>query len=523
MREYQLPLGKTWAKGLGQDFASRNSGRLSELTNLRANPYAVLTQVKQGAMPFDQSLVAFPFPHLLQGSQTLFLCHEDTIQKVDDSDNTLVDLEVYNPASPDYLMPITAGGIWHLADFQNTYALFNGTCVVYRTHKDGITLNGADKTYVQTDIVMQSGINYNGQLVCAGPPAQFWPEAWQTAVNTMASTIDTGLTLDWSVENSFVFWGLIGGGDMLWLIDPTYAASGDIAGSGYGTDKPLWYDLIQRGDSGFCPLPTRGTVLVVKQLDKHIIVYTTQGIFALVPGTLSGRYGDDAIPTFGVKTITRYANVAGRGAVCGDLDKHYFLTADGEFWLLDGKLQPSYSRQREYLQPLASHCKLSYDDIDDEVYISGDSSCFIRTPAGLSMSTQPVCDVQNILGDTLIIRKTTTTADTTFHITTEVHDFGLRGQKSIQGVDVQAYNITDLQVSILGSYDNGLTWQQTPWCPASPEGFTTPQMTAPDIKISLKGTVLADGRIDGITVHWKLSDKRGTRGLFANTADSSTG
>ena len=180
MREFNFSLKKEIIGGLRpDDRLPRNSGFLTTCQGIRPDilpgGFRDLTKYTAPTSPFaagylaGQSVsIAFPFPQLLKGRESSWLVDDTAIYDATEAANwTIAAATTYNAYATGTEKAITSGNSWHIADFGKSFALFNGSCIVFKRYSEGM-FGGTDPMLVVDDITVQTGCAFNGRMVMGG-------------------------------------------------------------------------------------------------------------------------------------------------------------------------------------------------------------------------------------------------------------------------------------------------------------------------------------------------------------------
>ena len=289
--------------------------------------------------------------------------------------------------------------------------------------------------------------------------------------------------------------------------------------NGCGTSSLIWSEIgnakftpTKLNTAGFRNIPWPGDVLKVKRLGDLIVVYGDQGIGMLVPV-------NDPIATYGFKEVLNIG-LASKGAVGGDEHSHVFVDKEGWLWGIEEGQTPKRLGYQEFFSALtAADIMISLDPSEQEFYISDGSKGYLLTPWGLCETYQRF---------TSLFRSGSTTygpvsdgSDTSFTLTTDTLDYGLRGFKTMttielgvntgevdQGVDISVYYRSNKKSA----------FSQSSWIHTNPNGVAMPVKTAEEFRISVKADSYLGMKLDYINARIKLPDRRFVRGIYAMQA-----
>lgn len=275
---------------------------------------------------------SWPFPQVfrLAGASTVALL-DTTGYEVDENDWSASALTVKDIVSG-LDDTITSGGVWHMCDMGKAWMAFNGSCIVFRPSLETMLAAESEVTYVvdSSQLSANTGCFHNGRWLMGGlHSSDFWTSDWETFWATYAGA-RAGVVTSVPMAENMVYWSLVGGGDLFALFQQSYGEDGYLD-SGHGSDSPLVFDWLMRGDSGFMPMPWKGAVLAMKPLGRGIAVYGEGGVSVLTPII-------DPMPGYGLTEVSR-VGIYDRGSVCGDKDGHIFMDVDGKMWGIDSSFQ----------------------------------------------------------------------------------------------------------------------------------------------------------------------------------------
>lgn len=280
-----------------------------------------------------------------------------------------------------------------------------------------------------------------------------------------------------------------------------------------------WEEQARLLQSGFSPASDQGTVLCIKALHDHVVVYGENFIAAYSPVSVP-------VPTFGKVSIASFG-VAGRRAVGGDLNKHLLCDVSGKLWQIDNQLQLQPVGYEEFLQDAVAYGGLSkiaigYDDNSDRFYVTYEDSglyqSYLLTDFGLSRIDAEV--VHSVCGT----RGTATWADTTgyatdgagdtFELETDVLDFEEAGHKTIKKIQVFGDGVENIYACVLfrGGYDatfrRGLQFQ------LNRLGEAYPEQSGLSLKIALSAADYQDIRIYDIEVTYETNGRINSKSVM---------
>lgn len=285
---------------------------------------------------------------------------------------------------------------------------------------------------------------------------------------------------------------------------------------GCSTNSLVWSEIgsikfapTKLNTAGFRNISWPGDILRVKRLGDTVIVYGEEGIGVLVPV-------NEPAPTFGFKNVMN-VGIPAKGAVGGDEHVHVFVDEEGYLWIMTEGQAPKRLGYQEFFSALtAASIVVAHDPSEQEFYISDGSTSYLLTPYGLCETYQRVTSAVRISNTTH--GPFSSGSDTSFTITTDTLDFGIRGFKTLAtvelGVDTggvsQAVQVgTQQRANKTGAFSS-LSYINT-----SPNGVAMPIRTAEEFRVSVKAAAYGGMNLDYINLRVKLVDRRSIRGLYA--------
>lgn len=508
MREFTKVIAPELVAGLRpDDRLQRNQQFLYEAFNVLARKEG-LSGFESITDPFNGTLtVDFPFPQIYVGKEEILLLGKTQISEVDELstpwDYTAIPIEDYED--------IPEGGVWHVADFNGSWYLFNGSCIIGKI--DG-------EVFVNDQIDVSTGTNFRGRCIVGGLDAsEVWGDHWDNIFEFWRekNSFLPQRVLD-SPDQRYVMWSSIGGGDFpLWLFKPEILSVGSFdKDDGYGRRVPDSFiiDRLRMNQLGFMPMPFRGKVLSVKELGNGVMVYGEDGI-AYMPHS-SG--GEGIAPTFGmIRPLP--VGIAGRGAVGGSNSQHIFIDIGGNLWSVGvGEAGVDYRRlgYKEYLLDLIEDdVVISFDSHRSEFYISGKEASYVLS-SGLTQINQHPTSVDYIAGGLVGLYKETLdggTIDNRVRVVTNPFDMNMRGVKTIVGLNVAEEAKSGVEVALDFRYKTSESFQRSHFVPLNNEGNAMIRVHGLEFRVVVKCSDFEDFSLDYIHVNWQPDDKRNTRGL----------
>jgi hypothetical protein len=519
------------SQGLRSDYRSpRNSARLISCVNCKPTEFG-LVPYDPIEIPFEEGLLDsygidfdWPYPQLWKGSGRTILTTGNRFFYVDESDWGLIELPIYNIDSefPTNSETIDKSGApWQFVDLSTHWYATNGRNVVMYAN---VAMGGkfSDVVRVERLFPAQAGAYYKGRIVLGGfgPYGvsqhvweQFWTDIFETAGNKAGTGIVNKLN---QLTQNFVLWSSIGGGDIpIFLFLPTYGEESFVNANRYGGTLPfrtLWFDMMQRNEWGFMPMPFRGKVLAMKVLRDILVVYGSDGIVAV-------RTVAAPVPTLGMLKIPGLEKVGlhSPGAVGGDESEHVFVDSAGHVWRLNADLEAVRLGYQEYTNPMLSgQIIVSLSTNEREYWIAGMEKTLHLTRTGLAETTQRVTSIIDVQGHRYGLGSYFDQSVSPATVVWDTIDLNNRGMKTIEQLqfpnDLGAAG--RVYASVYWRNNSYETFRQTPWLIVNPSGVVRPKVTATDFRIALKFDNLVVAKIDYVTISYKQTDKRYIRGGY---------
>ena len=520
--EYPLDLTSFLRAGLQRDVRlQRNIPGLQECKNMQ--PYGVgLAQVRPVTIPASSSLtVSWPYPQIFRGHTGIYLAYETLIYSItDESDWTPLQLYTYDAADPSTSKAITAGGAWHFAELGKCTLFMNQSCVVMSRYN---LSTGKRYFFVYDDFIAHTGcfLDERGQGMFGCLESVETDPDWYSYWETLAGTADSTVykQVDSSMTN-VVWWSTIGGGDMSFLFEVP-------------TDRDGFEAQMLRNEWGYSHMPWKGNVLAILPLGKGAVVYGDVGITALIPSS-------QPQPTYGQMDLADFG-ILERTAVCGDRRTHVFLDGQGNVWQVNAQFQLQKLGFGNLFKSAVNNedngpVMVSRNPIDRHFYFAypeatnGDK-CYVLNAAGMGRTEQQLTSTvfglpTSYSGKTLGIAngEDADYEDQTFEVTTNTFDMGVKAIKTIESLQVDAGEVSNLQTCVYYRTDLSSDFTQTEWYTNHVDGSVFPTCAGTEFRIGLKGS-LADASttlstLDRLVAFWQLIDRRNVRGPYARQASS---
>lgn len=517
MRQFTFELLPTPPLGLRPDVrAVRREQYLVEAMNVRPTEFGIEDYVPV-IEPVGGTSISFPFPQIIRLSDVTYaLLTNGVLNSYDDTTNpwsSLGSTSIYQYDDPSSIAtPTSPTEQFHVADLGDAFYWFSPQRTIFKPSME--TFAGMpQKIFQQSDVTINSGCFHKGRVVLGGfDNTDFWNEFWQGVFAEWQASIydlrvETGFD---DVGANWVFWSSIGGGDFpLWLFYPELYCSSAMA----PTAERL-IERLKRNELGFMQMPFKGTVLTVKPLAEHVVVYGDQGI-----GVLTFTRGiQEMPPTYGFRLLSRVGIVA-RDAVGGTDNVHIFIDKTGDLWQLTADLSLTKLGYREYIfDLLGGDITFVYNEQEAEFQISGDFTAgvygFTLRSQGLSQNYQRVCSGARYIEGGMVgwSDDDTDPAGLQARIVTSPFDMSTTELKTITEIGADVRSTDDVYVAIDYKYSRNDAWSRGPWHLLNKERNARVQVAGLEFRVVLRCAAFAGFELDHLQVHWQRDDKRVTRG-----------
>jgi hypothetical protein len=537
MREYTHYIKDSLRTGLRRKALSDRTGEaLVRSRNAKPKEHG-LEAHSSISDPFTSTSVTWPFPQILRGREITLLADQTALSEVDETTTPwgTTAFTVYDYINQGSSDSITAGGRWHMADFGDTWYLFNGNCTVFRLNIADMLRAGTNPVLVQEDITIQTGCAFRGRLVIGGfNPADFWGDRWADLLGRWASgqpdpvnrTYHHLLDAATNMNNNFVQWSSIGGGDTFFWFWPDLAVTG-LLGRTITHDydhanppRPYILEFLERNEMGFMPMPFQGDVVCVKPLGRSIMVYGEDGVVAM-------PMVSEPFPTFGCVKLMD-VGVLDRGSVGGDDREHVMVDQEGEVWRIDNQLNVKREGYSEFTGTLtAGEPIIAFDPTEREYYISSGSGSgavggYVLTEQGLGEMVELPTSVVRTEDGLVGITEDGTIGDDLVLIT-DTFDLGNRGVKLISGIEVGIETDQNVDVTVYHRDDMTSAFTLRTASRLNREGWAMVNTSGVEFRVVVTVAAYTGAEIDYITVRWKQLGKRGIRGAYVAQTDAQPG
>ena len=404
-------------------------------------------------------------------------------------------------------------------------------------------------------VTINTGAAYNeSQPFLAGfnPGDMFNCADWATFLATYNTNVPTeiaALPINGAQDMNWVWWGTVGGGDLMWLFDLALMKFASEAGSpdmGYienyltsgvlsDYDNYYFLQLMKRGEFGMRPMPWQGKCVGMKQLGRHMMVYgglsnqepTTTLETGMVlnkqrPGGIAGLFpsGNFWGMDF-VRALPQHVGIEGRGAFGGNDEVHLIYDELDNLWLINASLEAKRLNYSSWLSGFGSDIMITHDPHEKEFYITDGADTLMLNDSGLCKAPWHPTTIAIAQGALVGVARDDSNPEL-IDITTE--QVTAKGQ--LRYVDVIGKNNPSVPwgVSILWRVDSRQDWTETSEFSLDARGrywFDLPLLNL-DYKVHLSG-VTPFVLVDDIEVLEQDGDHYNLRSLYnASTPGAAT-
>jgi hypothetical protein len=139
---------------------------------------------------------------------------------------------------------------------------------------------------------------------------------------------------------------------------------------GFDSDSPYFWEFLRRGDLGFMPMPTQGTVINTTPLRDRVVVFSDDAVHGMNPVVADG------LPTYGLEEHVHHAGILSRSAVASNgKDLAVFIDETGELQAIDGNLNVERLGFREYFEGKTDLIG-GYDPVKKAFYLGDEDETF---------------------------------------------------------------------------------------------------------------------------------------------------
>jgi len=408
-------------------------------------------------------------------------------------------------------------GPWHFADFEDTWFMTNGTCIVCRT----MLYNRWTTYVVETEagawpFVPTTMCNFDNRLLIAGLPAATtyfsdadWTELWATWIKHSPHDIMTNQTM--AMGPNIVMYSALGGKEYMWPFSVELAMLGLPGQTEVDLLKSHYLEMIRKGDIGFIPMPWQGAVKCLKRMGDTVIAYGDNGITAIVPQQKDGMAIYRTVDVVDV-------GVAGRGAVGGDHRQHCFVDNTGTVWYVKADLSAERLGYSEFTAAMTdANIVVTFDPDQWDYYICDGTYGYIRSKTGFGRIKLFPTHLSYVSSGLISAYSPAAGADQNFEVVTDSIDLNRRGLKTVKSTEAAVTDVTNLKNCVEYKHSAGTTYTRSIEITCSQEGFAFPVVSGTDFRVRYTGTWGTLGKFDYFNIGESLDDKRNAAGALAKS------
>ena len=277
-----------------------------------------------------------------------------------------------------------------------------------------------------------------------------------------------------------------------------YLAWSDIGSAAFTLDR--------RNEAGFREHDFTGPVVEVKKLGNLCVVYGYNGISVFRPVV-------EPAPTYAYKNIASIG-IYNKGAVAGDDKEHCFVGSDGHIYKINEQLEVARSGYQEFILELDNGTVVVlHDPGEGDYYFSDGVRSFILTPKGMCEIFQRISTLTRYNGVKYGVSSDAT--DTTFLAVTDRMDFGLRGRKTVECIELSASGDGDFSVAIDWRNGPSEVFTRSDWAPVNDQGVATIRISATEFRFAVKCSDYSDAFLSSAKVRFKMEDMKSIRGVYS--------
>jgi len=459
MREYELIINEALKNGLYPDKVPFNSQLLSECLGFRCGRFG-LEAAQLGFSPLPGTLdlyYSWPFPQVVIGATYNIIVVRDVlggndyVYAITDDYSTITLLATLSHTT------YGLGDLIEVADFGEYIFMTNGVVMLYWNVALGAWTT---TTGIATIPLMKTVCNLRGQAI--GGNIQ---SAW------------------YDCDETFYVWSSIG----------------------YMNFTPSC-----NNEAGYRRCPYGGEVFHVRELGDAVIGYSSKGLTMIHTAVV----GDCGPAVIGFRKVSNIGLV-NKGAVNGDESRQVYVGSD----LIVREITSEGVKElgyRSWMQQLGTdeNIIVLYDKSNHDFYIGNSEKTYLLSPTGMSEILQHPSAVWRDSPDYIYMLPFTLDDDYP-KIATVPFDMSFKGHKTTSVVETDAFNLEGPEANVDYTY-NHVDWGTTQFTPINNMGIATIAAAGNAFRFRLRFSNIEETfSIGFIKVHYKMTDMRGTRGVYA--------
>lgn len=525
MKEFPLAMREYLTNGLRPDARTPVDTPFMELLyNLKPNI--------EGLLAIDIPNPAIASVHTEQAATRLLVGESqaivmdtiggDMVAKIMDlSDRTLGTDLLTSGAIPDMnddtgTITLTTGSRYQFVEKDGVWFITNGSALLTNALLGYTeTWNGANKATsaiptgmtVYNDRLVLCGIKSDLSGIFTGGTAGDLDTLWTNVWDIQRKFKDArGITQrDEEFDASYVVVGPPSGGsaDLPFFMEQMLMSGYQAANHGYVLQAAA------HGEIMFVKVPWHGEAIAVAPLGDNLIVYGDTGVGIIRP--ISGDTTQAQIPVqyFTVEPLLDIG-ILNESAFVGDKSQQTFIDTRGDVYRINVEGGITKLGYQEYISPLTDASVLmSFDQRENDIYISDGSDSYILTPQGLAKSRFTFNDILPYNDGSFYGVWVTDGGDTssfkTIPLTMKTRQLKFTGDVSFE----MSAGFTSPQAAYDHKTGNGSSYTSATLLNFNPDNEMVPALQGTDLKLKFSsGAVAANTAIHDINIIYKVTSHR---------------
>lgn len=278
---------------------------------------------------------------------------------------------------------------------------------------------------------------------------------------------------------------------------------GNISGDWYGCDSrfAVWSDIGNanfvpdwKNEAGFINLNIGPIITCQAFGDNGVVFYGEDGVALLTP---QGN-------TFGVKQLSK-ARISGREAVSGGVF-HLFCDLSGRLYVVNSEGVSELGYLWVFENEDLSDVVISYDEVNNDFYISNGIVCYLMTKQGLSQLNQIPTSVARLSG--VLSGPATAVSPAVIEVHMDDMNLNLSTLTSMEFIELSLSTNGQVYVADKMSYQNGEKVVESAWKYLASSSFGYLGYTAQFHRPKIKVVGATRFHLDTVNLGFKLSDNR---------------
>lgn len=267
------------------------------------------------------------------------------------------------------------------------------------------------------------------------------------------------------------------------------------------------FSLDRKNEAGYREHDFTGPIVQVVRQGSAAILLGYNGISVIRPVV-------DPAPTFAYKNISSLG-LYNKGAIAGDGDlEHCFLGANGDAYKIGNNFAVTRLGYKEYLAQLSNDTVVVlFDSSTGDYYFSDGVKSFLLSPSGMAEIFQRITSLEFFNGVKYGV--SSDDSDSSFLAVTDRMDFGLRGRKSIECIELSCQGSGSFSAAIDWRTGPSDSFQRTSWVPVNDQGVANIKISATEFRFAFKCSSYTDAFLSSAKVRFKMEDMRSVRGIYA--------